>query len=867
MRALVAMLVFACLAVGAWFFFDRGDVPPLSVAPARVDAGHAVADAAPAAASIANQTTPVLAATDAVADGRRVVATAPVTGPAADVLVVQFDSNEPIAGAEVLCWPPDLDWRKLPADLQALASKDQDAFMRRVSPPLVSDADGRCRVPLGQQGTRAVAIHGERRAEGWLQKDARQPFVLALRVDCTLRVLVVDAAGKPARGSGVMARRQGGPQPMDFGLGATGADGRVELQHVQQLAGEAKTQPLELVAKMPGGASAPVLVEATAPPPEVVLRLPVGGRVTVHVRDAEGKPIDPTLLGNPIVRLATWAEKPTGSRAETDGLNRDPSSAPIDARGDAVFGTVAFGCHVMADVGYTLRGPIVPGPTLDAPHLELTVRENADDVVLTGVLLDADGRPFAGSAYTVACHYARGMSGQNGMTDGAGRFRIGVGSHPAGQQATVSFDTKMGRSSDPQAVELPPRQLTKGRNDLGEIRLGRHGVLVQGKVTCDWPTEPPPVQLQIERKREGRWQQEWNLQPEWQGTAFTLHGGIAAGTPMRLVVQTNAFLPVAPIEFAAGATDLEITLQKGGSATATFLVDDGLPLERLTFQFRRTEPPSKRDDRAESMERFLQNEPSRSADGRTQRVWQGLQPGRYRLQVLCRGVAEPIAAIDAIEIAEGPCSDPRLAAVDLRGRLRSFEIRATTADGSAVASPDAFVILRSRGEDWCGFHLGRGTVTLLAPAAVDLLVVAKGHRAAFVDGVFDSRTIQLEKAPETRLVLTLPSPLPEGIELRLRLQPRLELPRNAHLQLDTGRGMGVEDFLVEEVLVGADGAALVPVRYPGIHRIDAMVGTGRRGSTSVRDFAPGTITLPTPAGLALRIGETSWTRALEAVRR
>jgi hypothetical protein len=250
-----------------------------------------------------------------------------------------------------------------------------------------------------------------------------------------------------------------------------------------------------------------------------------------------------------------------------------------------------------------------------------------------------------------------------------------------------------------------------------------------------------------------------------------------------------------------------------------------------------------------------------------QREWKGLKPGRYRLQALCAGVAEPIVAIDAVEITDGPCADPRLVDIDLRGRVRSFEIRATASDGAPIASRDAFVVIRSSGDDWNGFQLGAGFVKIAAPAAVDLIVVAKGHKTAFVNGVFDARTIALEAAPEAHLALVLPSPLPEGATLTLRLKPTLELPRRARMQLDNGSGMQAENFFVEEAIVDAAGKATVPVRFPGPYTIEAGLSAGRRGGIPIRDFEPSTITLPAAGEVVVKVGQKGLDRALEAGRR
>jgi hypothetical protein len=870
MRALVALVLLACLAVGAWFVFARTEVqaPP-------ADAGLAAASDDPVAAPATAQApaaTPQPPGSRTAVDAdvqKRQAAPTQFSGPVGEVQVVRHPGKEPIAEATVYYMPPDFDWSKMGRELQKLARTDNDAFQMRVSVALTTDGAGRCRVPLGRYGTGITAVKDALWGQAHIPKDTTGPTVLALRPDRTLRVLVVGAGGSPAPSVRVLGKRKEGDQPMTWHLdGSTDAAGRYEQRHIQQFAGKDEDAKIEFAAMIPGGEGPAVLVDVTAPPPEVVLHLPPGGTVTVHVRDAAGQPIDPAFLGDPMVRLATYSERPTSPQAESDGLNGGRSgSVPLDERGVAVFGTVAFGRFVMAYLTFSLRSSVVSGPTAENPRVELTLTEGTDAVVLTGTLLDAEGRPLVSSAYQAICTYKNGMGSQQCRTDGAGRFRVGMGPARAGP-VTLGFDTKVANTDNPLAVELPPRELAKGRNDLGEVRLLAHAILVQGKVTGHPAGDPPQVGLQIERQRDGRWQQEHNLRPDWEASgAFTIRSGMAKGTPIRLLVQTNEFLPVAPIECAAGDTGIEIKLNKGGSARATFLVDDLLPIERLTFRFRPTDP-QQRDPRAEMMEPMYSFPGQNQAkDGRLQRDWQGLKPGRYRLQALCAGVAEPLVAIDGVEVADGPCADPRLVDIDLRGRVRAFEVRAIGSDGKPIVSREAFVVIRSQGDDWCGFHLASGVVKIAAPAAVDLIVVATGHRTAFVKGVSGPHTVTLEAASEARIALELPSPLPAGAELKLLLKPAIEIPRRARLQLDNGRGMGADSFFVEETVVDAAGKATVPVRYPGNYTVEATVSLGRRGGSYIREFEPGTITLPAAGEVVVRMGQKGLDRALEGQRR
>jgi hypothetical protein len=112
--------------------------------------------------------------------------------------------------------------------------------------------------------------------------------------------------------------------------------------------------------------------------------------------------------------------------------------------------------------------------------VDVVVSEGADDVVLTGTLLDADGMPLASSQFSAACKCKGGRGGQRGRTDASGRFRLAVAGLPTGQEITVSF-AKVVSGAAPQACELPPRLLTKGTQRPRRSPPRKALILVEGQ--------------------------------------------------------------------------------------------------------------------------------------------------------------------------------------------------------------------------------------------------------------------------------------------------------------------------------------------------------------------------------------------------
>lgn len=872
MRPLFVVVVLLALAALGWWWTADTAVP---VPPAPPEVTSPAGSAAPVVAG--SPTSPPAGQADATGElaAERLRPQAGADASPANVRVVQFGSDVGVPGATVAFLRPDFDWANLTEaerrECQQLAG-DLDALLRRFGGECTTDDAGGCRVPIGPNGTSVKARSGTLYAQGYLGQDPQKPLVLTLREDRTLHVLVVDSAGRPVPGISVQVElpATGVAKPTDrqvsaWGFGPTDAAGRCTYAHLQQLAGEAATLPLVVSAKLPGGSSDVVRIEATDPPDEVTLHLPVTGSVTVHLGDVDGKPLDVGLLGDADVQLAVLEGKPADGRAGRTGFDRIRTTARLGADATARFANVLLDRWIAVSSGFGGETVTVEGPTLANPSVEVSLRESRDDVIVTGTLLQPDRAPFAMGSLQITFRADGSMGTRTARTDAQGRMRCNLSSYAKGEQGKLSLATSESagesNSADGVAVEMPPRALHAGLNDLGELQLAPVAILVAGRLRCDDGITATQVQFDVQRMQGQQWQQEWNLRPKWLDGTFSLRAGIPAGEPLRLVVRDGAYLPVEPIECKAGDTDVEIHLRAAGVATATFLVDDRTPLNLLSACLE-PEIASKDDDGRQDWQREMRSRFDAAAeDGHTGKVWPGLVPGRYRLTVACQGSGEPFVTIDAIEITAGPCTDPRLRDIDLRGRARSLAIRATGRDGGEVVDGDAFVLVMGKGQLWNGYNLRTGTATIAATGSVDVMVLAKGYEMARVVGVSSSCAVPLQSAQTASLSLALPSPLPEGVQVRLRLRPRLDLPKRVQVTLDTGRGMGLESLFVEEFLLDAVGAVEVPVRWPGEYTAQVMLVRGERKVASLRRVASNTFTLP--ATVVLRVSQQDYDEALE----
>src|SRR5262249_12796120 len=154
-------------------------------------------------------------------------------------------------------------------------------------------------------------------------------------------------------------------------------------------------------------------------------------------------------------------------------------------------------------------------------------------VILTGLLTRSEGTPLASQQLSVKFTYEHGFTSRNLRTGTDGRLRVNLSSYPRDREGTVGFTTDAMTNQDGLAVELRPRRLQAGINDLGEVRLVPFVVLVAGRLRCDEGVSVRQVQLEIERKQDGRWTQEYNLYPRWlPDGSFSVRCGTPAGLPM-----------------------------------------------------------------------------------------------------------------------------------------------------------------------------------------------------------------------------------------------------------------------------------------------------------------------------------------------
>jgi len=254
--------------------------------------------------------------------------------------------------------------------------------------------------------------------------------------------------------------------------------------------------------------------------------------------------------------------------------------------------------------------------------------------------------------------------------------------------------------------------------------------------------------LQLTTDADGRFYREEPL----VGSAFEL-AGIAPG-------WAGAWQP-----FDVSATDVQVTLLRGGAISGTLALDGGVALGDLELRLVGGEDLQPRS----AVQRVL-----RPRDGEPF-LFAPLLPGTYDLQVMARGRGEPLTTVEGIEVSEGETSpDERTRPLDLRGGLRAFSITLETPGNDAPFLQGTLKVLHNEsGRELSQQMLALRDVRVVAASSVvDVEIQVAGYRKEVLVGVSGARSVTLRAGLPVRVALIAEGGLPAAPDrLCVHLQP------------------------------------------------------------------------------------------------
>lgn len=214
---------------------------------------------------------------------------------------------------------------------------------------------------------------------------------------------------------------------------------------------------------------------------------------------------------------------------------------------------------------------------------------------------------------------------------------------------------------------------------------------------------------------------------------------------------------VASLLTTVGTTDLRFVLERGGRIQGSLLLDDGVPPRGLTVSL-----SLPNDERSASFATWdLQGSRRSSGEVAVELgpdltfAFRGLRAGAYVLRVAAQYDSGTLVEVPGIETLAGKTTkDPRLAPVDLRGKVRSFEIRVVDEHGAPVQQ--GFASWGARGLERpppkVAFSGGQFSV-ITGDLALDLEVGSAGFQTARVADVDGAREVVLSPGISVNCVL------------------------------------------------------------------------------------------------------------------
>lgn len=823
--ALVVALLLWCLSTGSGpsghAAAARPDNPAAAQAPS--DEKGTKADAQPAASE------------------QRVAVADEPAGPRLLVRVVDAHTGRPEAAAEVLS-VLDLDASALPAAERAafVASESQDAeaHARRFGRLWRTDGDGTVAVPW-PRGWRAVFVAraGIRYGQAQFTQDGSPELRIALEDDVTLRVRVVGPDATPVAQVAVAlaVRWPDSESPAGIRLGITDREGLVCRRHLQvalwELQRLRRVPPIavRVVSDIPAVDHPGVPIDLAAlPSAPIVLAIPPTGRIAVGLVDERGVTAGACPWANlrELRAGSAWA------------------SASLDTEGDddrLVFPHVGLGAR-FAVTSTPFPQQEGPGPTQPGEEVAFRFRSDATAPSLNGRALAADGEPMRSQILDLWIVRADGPQSQRVRTDADGRFCCLLTAkgreRPPASCAQLELLQHGSRTGLMARVDLQPAD---GPLQLGDVVL-REGPLLAAGTMLDSEGLFVTPQLEL-RALEADAATGPVLAPppsvvRGPGDRFSIRGFTAAPR-LELLATGREYLACEPLRFDRGASDLRLVLRRKGRIVVTVLHD--LPFELANLLC--TEVIADGETGAQR--------PSWSAGpaspGQMRINLEDLAAGRCTLQVRIAGDPKPLAAIADIDVACGAVRDPRLTAIDIRGRVRIVRVQVLDGDGAPVLGPDSLLQAgtlvvddASSGIRWVQLRDGWFLVPVASrPVAATIRV--PGYRDQRVEAIDGDRTVRLE-------------PL---LELRARLQPELALPPGVTLHAFArvrGEPASPFDEVMRRQRGPIAGSGKPPAAQTGQRFTFALANTGDCELTFVlaRNGGTRSVALPaTPAMVAI----------------
>jgi hypothetical protein len=326
-------------------------------------------------------------------------------------------------------------------------------------------------------------------------------------------------------------------------------------------------------------------------------------------------------------------------------------------------------------------------------------------------------------------------------TDAEGRFEVRVErSLPEGErrELEVSEQHRGQKARVDVTGPFPP-----GRTDLGDLRLSPEPLIAEGKVIDASGRPVVNASVHVQAVKAGRYEATGDFEPVSFDGEETTEDGRFAAYGSTSAAQMNVFLhherlKAPPLQLPVGTRGIEIVAQESGGIAGQVLVDPGVQATGLTLGLLPNTPTTSKEKEIADDGHFQLN---------------GLPPGTYTLSVMA--YEDVLVEIPGIEVAPGEITqDPRLAALDLRGRLHVFTLDLVPPSPSFEISGIVFFNEVGTSSPVLRKYFQESPVVVVTPLpAIDVRVRARNCRLERFSALSESTEVRLRPCLTVRLVL------------------------------------------------------------------------------------------------------------------
>lgn len=685
--------------------------------------------------------------------------------------VVRHEDGTPIGGATLLV----LDGRTVERREIFDLAHDPSELRKRASLVVQCDKEGLAQVPRPVSSAFVVGLAEGRRGVIGVSASTFGALRLELWKPLEVAVRVVDGEGQRVAGVEVALAESERSFHLDSSLRAT-TDEQGEARIADLELEEALQSPSrKFVAGFAFPNLPPVTVPVAVDPPAaepVELKLPATGTLTFHLVDENGAEL--AAAGTLQLNAASAAD--TGDAGKKRGASQS-TRLDLDEKGHATAPRVGLGLDFRAVPSVperTTPTQRVAGPTHAGETIDVALPAGAIGPIVTGHAVAGDGTPLGGADLRAEFDAfdpngkLTGSDHAGVKLDAEGAFRLDFsrggqkgrdgrlflratrdGGAPL--EGTADLSMPLAGIDEVGSVKLAPPPLIAAGMVVDDETVAVEGALVTIEVKLD---APPPFKVNhltaATTAADGR---------------FELRGELLDGA-LSLRAQRGGYLPMKPLPFIVGASDLTLTLRMGGSLAGSVVLPEDFPAEIL---FARLELPGSWPMQSET-------QPIRG-DGRFK---MGLLPtGLWDFSLLLGrdpDNAEPLLAIHEVAIQPfEQTRDPRLQEVDLLAlvRLVAANVR-VPGGGPAEKGTVTRATAGRKGKGQLQVPIKDGQAVLPCVAVpVDLAIVVPGFLLQTAQRVESSVDVTMARGLPIHVIVSgHNAQQPDWVPVRVTARPR-----------------------------------------------------------------------------------------------